>query len=88
MRQQPDEEKKKLMTIPGLPYWNWFIDMQSHGSIEESSLWYSAFGSYYGDPDDKYQPVGGLFADWKVPTVDSVMESEKELLERNGITRD
>ena len=76
------------MTIPGLPYWNWFIDMQSHGGIAESSLWYSYFGSYYGDPANKYQTVGGEFEDWKVPTIDSVMESEKELLEDRRITKD
>ena len=88
--QEPDAEKKKQMKVPGLPYWNWFIDVQAHGSIEESSLWYSYFGSYYGDPANKYQTVGHYFDpdEWKVPTLDSILESEKELLAQNGLKAD
>ena len=87
VRAQTDPAQGEKMRLPGLPYWNWFIDMQSHDGIAESSLW-SYFGSYYGDPANKYQTVGGEFAHWKVPTVDSVMEMEKDLLEDRRITKD
>ena len=61
--------------------------MKDHGGIEESSLW-KYFGSYYGDPTDDYQTVGGLFADWQVTTADALYESDKDLLDRKGVTKE
>lgn len=59
--------------IQGLPYWNMFIDVQADGQgFGESSLW-KYFGSYWGDPDNKYQISGGLFGDWwEVPHIDKM----------------
>lgn len=66
-------------TLRGLPYWNWFIDLEHPSeSILESSVW-KWWGSPFGNPKDKYC-IDDIEFNTKVPTISMVEQNEPDIL--------